>query len=250
MMDGAKAAMNAYDEPSLQKNPAYQYAAVRNILYTKGKTIEMLVNYEPHLQYFSEWWKQLFGESEGKDQSGIFPTSANFTTDLHSLGQYIQEGRRDLFETVLHVQHPKHDITVEEDEQNIDGLNYLSGKTIHEINTKAYEGTILAHTDGGVPNLVVEISRLDAYTFGYLVYFFEKACAMSGYLLGVNPFDQPGVEAYKKNMFALLGKPGFEQEKDALEKKDYKIRIDVYFSKNRGIVCIVRLSRIPPVSKA
>ncbi|TXL58154.1 glucose-6-phosphate isomerase [Cerasibacillus terrae] len=219
MMDGAKAAMNAYDEPSLQKNPAYQYAAVRNILYTKGKTIEMLVNYEPHLQYFSEWWKQLFGESEGKDQSGIFPTSANFTTDLHSLGQYIQEGRRDLFETVLHVQHPKHDITVEEDEQNIDGLNYLSGKTIHEINTKAYEGTILAHTDGGVPNLVVEIPRLDAYTFGYLVYFFEKACAMSGYLLGVNPFDQPGVEAYKKNMFALLGKPGFEQEKDALEKR-------------------------------
>ncbi|WP_414648415.1 glucose-6-phosphate isomerase [Cerasibacillus sp.] len=219
MMEGAAAARQSYSEPSLAKNEAYQYAAVRNILYNKGKTIEMLVNYEPHLHYFAEWWKQLFGESEGKDQKGIFPTSAHFTTDLHSLGQYIQEGRRDLFETVLHVNKPKHDVTVPSDEQDLDGLNYLAGKTIHDINHKAYEGTLLAHTDGNVPNLVVEISELTPYTFGYLVYFFEKACAMSGYLLGVNPFDQPGVEAYKKNMFALLGKPGFEAEKAKLEKR-------------------------------
>lgn len=219
MMQGAKVAMDVLSEPTLEKNPAYQYAAVRNVLYNKGKTIEMLINYEPHLQYFAEWWKQLFGESEGKDQKGIFPTSANFTTDLHSLGQYIQEGRRDLFETVLHVNQSKKDITIEEDENNADGLNYLAGKTLHEINDKAYQGTLLAHTDGGVPNLVVNIPTLDAYTFGYLVYFFEKSCAMSGYLLGVNPFDQPGVEAYKKNMFALLGKPGFEKDKEALEKR-------------------------------
>ena len=219
MINGASDAMNDLLEPSLEKNPAYQYAAVRNILYNKGKTIEMLINYEPHLQYFSEWWKQLFGESEGKDQKGIFPTSANFSTDLHSLGQYIQEGRRDLFETVLHVNESKNNITIEDDEGNADGLNYLSGKTLHEINDKAYQGTLLAHTDGGVPNLVVKIPKLDAYTFGYLVYFFEKACAVSGYLLGVNPFDQPGVEAYKKNMFALLGKPGFEKDKEKLEKR-------------------------------
>ncbi|GEN29767.1 glucose-6-phosphate isomerase [Cerasibacillus quisquiliarum] len=219
IMAGAEAARQAYLEPSLGKNEAYQYAAVRNILYNKGKTIEMLVNYEPQLHYFAEWWKQLFGESEGKDQKGIFPTSAHFTTDLHSLGQYIQEGRRNLFETVLQVSKPKHDVIVPSDEQDLDGLNYLAGKTIHDINHKAYEGTLLAHTDGGVPNLVVEISELTPYTFGYLVYFFEKACAMSGYLLGVNPFDQPGVEAYKKNMFALLGKPGFEAEKTALEKR-------------------------------
>lgn len=219
MMEGAKEAMNDLSEPSLAKNPAYQYAAVRNVLYSKGKTIEMLINYEPHLQYFAEWWKQLFGESEGKDQKGIFPTSANFSTDLHSLGQYIQEGRRDLFETVLHVNESRSKITVGSDDSDADGLNYLAGKTLHEINDKAYQGTLLAHTDGGVPNLVVEIPKLDAYTFGYLVYFFEKACAASGYLLGVNPFDQPGVEAYKKNMFALLGKPGFEKDKEELEKR-------------------------------
>ncbi|WP_308418984.1 glucose-6-phosphate isomerase [Virgibacillus oceani] len=219
MMRGAAAAMNDFAEPALEKNAAYQYAAVRNVLYSKGKTIEMLINYEPQLQYFAEWWKQLFGESEGKDQKGIFPASANFTTDLHSLGQYIQDGRRDLFETVLRVTSSNKKMTLEEDKQNSDGLNYLAGKTIHEINDKAYQGTLLAHTDGGVPNLVVEVPALDAYTFGYLVYFFEKACAMSGYLLGVNPFDQPGVEAYKKNMFALLGKPGFEAEKEALEKR-------------------------------
>ncbi|WP_047983660.1 glucose-6-phosphate isomerase [Ornithinibacillus californiensis] len=219
MMQGAADALVDFSEPSMEKNIAYQYAAVRNVLYNKGKTIEMLVNYEPALQYFSEWWKQLYGESEGKDQKGIYPTSANFSTDLHSLGQYIQDGRRDLFETVLHVNQSKLDLTLEEEENNSDGLNYLAGKTIHEINDKAYQGTLLAHTDGGVPNLIINVPALDAYTFGYLVYFFEKACALSGYLLGVNPFDQPGVEAYKKNMFALLGKPGFEVEKEELEKR-------------------------------
>lgn len=219
MMNGAKDAMYDFSEAQLANNPAYQYAAIRNILYNKGKTIEMLINYEPHLQYFAEWWKQLFGESEGKDQKGIFPSSANFTTDLHSLGQYIQDGRRDLFETVLFVNNAKQELTLEEDEQNLDGLNYLAGKTISEINKKAYQGTLLAHTDGNVPNLVVELPELNAYTFGYIVYFFEKACAISGYLLGVNPFDQPGVEAYKKNMFALLGKEGFEKEKKELEKR-------------------------------
>lgn len=219
MMHGAQAAMNDSADPVVSRNPAYQYAAVRNILYNKGKTIEMLVNYEPHLQYVGEWWKQLFGESEGKDQKGIFPASANFTTDLHSMGQYIQDGRRDLFETVLHVNTPRKEMTVEPDETNSDGLHYLAGKTIQEINDKAYQGTLLAHTDGGVPNLIIELPTLDAYTFGYMVYFFEKACAISGYLLGVNPFDQPGVEAYKKNMFALLGKPGFEHEKEVLEQR-------------------------------
>ncbi|SDC46991.1 glucose-6-phosphate isomerase [Pelagirhabdus alkalitolerans] len=219
MMQGAKKAQVDLSERDIEKNPAYQYAAVRNVLYNKGKTIEMLINYEPALQYFSEWWKQLFGESEGKDFKGIYPSSANFSTDLHSLGQYVQEGRRDLFETVLHVEKPKHDITLEEDAQNLDGLNYLAGETVDFVNEKAYQGTMLAHTDGQVPNLIVHLPELDAYTFGYLVYFFEKACAISGYLLGVNPFDQPGVEAYKKNMFALLGKPGFEKEKEELEKR-------------------------------
>jgi len=219
ILNGAKDAMNDFSKPELAENPAYQYAVVRNILYNKGKVTELLINYEPGLQYFAEWWKQLFGESEGKDQKGIYPSSANFTTDLHSLGQYIQEGRRNIFETVLHVNKSKKDLTLEADENNSDGLNYLAGKTLQEINDKAFQGTMLAHTDGDVPNLIVEIPELDAYTFGYLVYFFEKACAMSGYLLGVNPFDQPGVEAYKKNMFALLGKPGFEEEKEALEKK-------------------------------
>ncbi len=219
MMQGAKDAQNDLNESDLDKNPAYQYAAVRNIFYNKGKTIEMLINYEPALQYFSEWWKQLFGESEGKDQKGIFPASANFSTDLHSLGQYVQDGRRDLFETVLHVEEPKSDVEIKEDEQNLDGLNYLAGKTVDFVNEKAYQGTMIAHTDGQVPNLVLHVPKLDAYTFGYLVYFFEKACAISGYLLGVNPFDQPGVEAYKKNMFALLGKPGFEEQKEELEKR-------------------------------
>jgi glucose-6-phosphate isomerase len=219
MMKGAQLAKKELEGSSLDENPAYQYAAVRNILYGKGKTTELLVNYEPKFHYFSEWWKQLFGESDGKDGKGIFPASANFSTDLHSLGQYIQDGRRNLFETVLHVQEANREVVMEEETNDTDGLNYLTGKTMHEINDMAFQGTLLAHTDGDVPNLIIDIPKLNAYTFGYLVYFFEKACAMSGYLLGVNPFDQPGVEAYKKNMFALLGKPGFEEEQEALRKK-------------------------------
>lgn len=219
MMDGAAKAREDFGQSELSENPAYQYAAVRNVLYNKGKTIEMLINYEPGLQYFAEWWKQLFGESEGKDQKGIYPSSANFSTDLHSLGQYVQEGRRDIFETVVKVQEARHELVIEEADSDLDGLNYLAGQTIDFVNNKAFEGTLLAHTDGGVPNLIVEIPAMDAYTFGYLVYFFEKACAVSGYLLGVNPFDQPGVEAYKVNMFALLGKPGFEEKKAELEKR-------------------------------
>ncbi|RFU63735.1 glucose-6-phosphate isomerase [Peribacillus glennii] len=219
MMEGAAAAREDFSKSELSENQAYQYAAVRNVLYNKGKTIEMLINYEPGLQYFAEWWKQLFGESEGKDQKGIYPSSANFSTDLHSLGQYVQEGRRDLFETVIKVENARHALTIEEENNDLDGLNYLAGQTVDFVNNKAFEGTLLAHTDGGVPNLIVSIPAMDAYTFGYLVYFFEKACAMSGYLLGVNPFDQPGVEAYKVNMFALLGKPGFEEKKAELEKR-------------------------------
>lgn len=219
IMAGARQAMEDFSHPELEKNIAYQYAAIRNILYNKGKTVELLINYEPGLQYFAEWWKQLFGESEGKDGKGIYPSSANFSTDLHSLGQYIQEGRRDLFETVLHVESPRHELVIEAEANDLDGLNYLAGKTVDFVNKKAFEGTLLAHTDGDVPNLVVKIPKMDEYTFGYLVYFFEKACAMSGYLLGVNPFDQPGVEAYKRNMFALLGKPGFEEKKKELEKR-------------------------------
>lgn len=219
MMKGALDASKDFATSELEDNPAYQYAVVRNVLYNKGKTIEMLINYEPALQYFAEWWKQLFGESEGKDEKGIYPSSANYSTDLHSLGQYVQEGRRDLFETVLNVEKPKHELTIEEADNDLDGLNYLAGKTVDFVNKKAFQGTMLAHTDGNVPNLIVNIPELNAYTFGYLVYFFEKACAMSGYLLGVNPFDQPGVEAYKVNMFALLGKPGFEEKKAELEKR-------------------------------
>jgi glucose-6-phosphate isomerase len=219
IMKGAAEAQEDFSHSELEENAAYQYAAVRNALYNKGKTIEMLINYEPGLQYFSEWWKQLFGESEGKDQKGIYPSSANFSTDLHSLGQYIQEGRRDLFETVIKVEKPRHELKIEAVENDLDGLNYLAGETIDFVNNKALQGTMLAHTDGGVPNLIVSIPTLDEFTFGYLAYFFEKACAMSGYLLGVNPFDQPGVEAYKVNMFALLGKPGFEEKKAELEKR-------------------------------
>ncbi|MFS0780369.1 glucose-6-phosphate isomerase [Bacillus sp. 1P06AnD] len=219
MMEGAQAAQSDFSNPNLEENSAYQYAAVRNVLYNKGYTIEMLINYEPGLQYFSEWWKQLFGESEGKDQKGIYPSSANFSTDLHSLGQYVQEGRRDLFETIIKVDKARHELVIEEEENDGDGLNYLAGQTVDFVNNKAFEGTLLAHTDGGVPNLIVNIPAMDAYTFGYVVYFFEKACAVSGYLLGVNPFDQPGVEAYKVNMFALLGKPGFEEKKAELEKR-------------------------------
>ncbi len=219
MMQGAADAREMYMSADLKENECYQYAAIRNILLQKGKTIEMLVNYEPELQYFIEWWKQLYGESEGKDKKGIFPAGASFSTDLHSMGQYIQDGRRQLFETVLYVKNSKTDIEMTTDKDNVDGLNFLAGKTMDFVNKKAFEGTLLAHTDGGVPNLIVELESLDEYTFGQLVYFFEKACGISGYLLGVNPFNQPGVESYKKNMFALLGKPGYEADKEALEAR-------------------------------
>ena len=218
MMQGAKDAREAYTKP-YDENPCYLYAAIRNILRCKGKSIELMVNYEPCFIYFSEWWKQLYGESEGKDQKGIFPASVSFSTDLHSMGQYIQDGARILFETVLNVEKPKKDLEFPFEEENIDGLNFLAGKTVDTVNTKAFQGTILAHTDGGAPNMVINIPEITPYYFGNLVYFFEKACAISGYMLGVNPFDQPGVEAYKKNMFALLGKPGYEQEKAALEAR-------------------------------
>ncbi len=219
LMAGARDAMDIYSDDDVCENDCYMYAAIRNILHRKGKNIEMLVNYEPELQYFIEWWKQLYGESEGKNQKGIFPAGASFSTDLHSMGQYIQDGLRNLFETVLYVENSKEDIVVGIDPENVDGLNFLSGKTVDFVNKKAFEGTLLAHTDGGVPNLVVRIKALDEYTMGQLFYFFEKACGISGYMLGVNPFNQPGVESYKRNMFALLGKPGYEAEKEALEKR-------------------------------
>ena len=219
MMQGAKDAMVLYNNPDLAENECYQYAAVRNALLRKGKSVEMMINFEPALHFFSEWWKQLYGESEGKDNKGIFPAAADFSTDLHSMGQYIQEGQRFLFETAIRVENPKKNIVIEATEDNIDGLNFLSGKTLDFVNKMAAEGTCLAHTDGGVPNLSVTVPELSPYYFGQLVYFFEKACGISGYLLGVNPFDQPGVEAYKKNMFALLGKPGYESQKEELEKR-------------------------------
>lgn len=207
IMDGAVSAFEDLSDKSLMDNPAYNYAVLRNILYEKGKTVEILVNYEPRLTYFGEWFKQLFGESEGKEGKGIFPTSLNFTTDLHSMGQYIQEGRKNLFETVINIENIEKNIEVRKNKDNLDGLNYLSGKTLDYINNKAMEGTIEAHVEGSVSNIKINIPELSPYYFGYMVYFFEKACAMSGYILGVNPFDQPGVEAYKKNMFKLLGKP-------------------------------------------
>ncbi|MCO7176029.1 glucose-6-phosphate isomerase [Sporolactobacillus kofuensis] len=219
LMSGARDAQNDFSEPELSKNLAYQYAAVRNVLYNKGKTVEMLVNFEPHLHYFSEWWKQLFGESEGKDFKGLYPSSADFSTDLHSLGQFVQEGRRVMFETAVLVEEPRKNVTIKAEKENLDNLNFLADKTMDFVNKKAAEGVRLAHTDGQVPQLVVTIPELTAYHFGYLIYFFEKAVAVSGYLLGVNPFNQPGVEAYKKNMFALLGKPGYESEKATLEAR-------------------------------
>ncbi len=207
LMAGAYSGQIEYSVKDLRDNISYQYAAIRNILYRKGKDIEILVNYEPTLHYLSEWWKQLFGESEGKDGKGIYPTSVNFTTDLHSMGQFIQEGRRNLFETTINVEKPNRDIVIKEDKNNTDGLNYLAGKTVDLVNKKAFEGTLMAHVKGQVPNLIVNVPELNEYYFGKLIYFFEKACAISGYLLGVNPFNQPGVEEYKKNMFRLLGKP-------------------------------------------
>ena len=218
MLKGAQDAMEEYKKP-YEENDCLKYAALRNILLRKGKTTEIMVNYEPCMQYFSEWWKQLFGESEGKDGKGLFPASVNFSTDLHSMGQYIQDGARMIFETVLKVDEPANDIVIDEVEGNIDGLNFLAGKGVNYVNSKAFEGTLLAHTDGNVPNIVINVPKIDAYHFGNLVYFFEKACGVSGYVLGVNPFNQPGVEAYKKNMFALLGKPGYEDMKKDLEEQ-------------------------------
>ena len=209
-MEGARNAQERFDDPDLKYNECYQYAVIRNILYNKmNKTTEILVNYEPKMHYFTEWWKQLYGESEGKENKGIFPAGVDFTTDLHSMGQYIQEGRRDLFETVINVKTPKNDIVINPDDDNLDGLNYLAGKTMDYVNKKAMEGTIKAHVDGDVPNVMIEMNKLDEKNLGELIYFFEKACAMSGMILGVNPFNQPGVEKYKKNMFHLLEKPGY-----------------------------------------
>lgn len=219
VMAGAAQATEQYNHPQLLDNHCYQYAALRNILYQQGKTIELLAYYEPALYYFSEWWKQLFGESEGKDHKGIFPASVQFSTDLHSIGQYIQQGRRHLFETVINVEKPVVDMTIPQEQQNLDGLNYLAEQQLDYVNKQAFRGALLAHTDGGVPNLVLNVPEISPFYYGQLVYFFEKACAISGYLLGVNPFDQPGVEEYKKNMFALLGKPGYEKQREALLKR-------------------------------
>lgn len=219
MMQGALDSYNYYKEEDVEKNDALKYALVRNVLYRNGKKIEMLVNYEPKLNYFSEWWKQLYGESEGKDGKGIWITSASFSTDLHSLGQMIQDGERTLFETVINVENPEDDIIIKSDKDNLDGLNFLAGKSMDYVNKMAMSGTMLAHVDGGVPNMRVTIPNISAYTYGYMVYFFELACGVSAYTLGVNPFNQPGVESYKKNMFALLGKPGYEKMKDELLAK-------------------------------
>ena len=209
LMEGAKIAQDRYNDPNLKYNECYQYAVARNILYKQDKTTEILVNYEPKMHYFTEWWKQLFGESEGKDNKGIFPAGVDNTTDLHSMGQYIQQGRRNLFETVVYVEEPKSDITINPDDDNLDGLNYLAGKTLDFVNKKAMEATVQAHVSGEVPNILVKMNKLDEENLGEVMYFFEKACAMSGSILGINPFDQPGVEEYKKNMFKLLKKPGY-----------------------------------------
>lgn len=219
LMEGA-ASMREYclNNP-YESNDALQYAAVRNILHRKGKSIELLVNYEPALHYVSEWWKQLYGESEGKDQKGIYPASVDFTTDLHSMGQFVQDGSRIMFETVLNLENSPEEIVLEAEDEDLDGLNYLAGKTMDFVNKSAMKGTLLAHIDGGVPNLMVNIPEQNEFFLGELFYFFEFACGVSGYLLGVNPFDQPGVESYKKNMFALLGKPGFEAQREELLKR-------------------------------
>ncbi len=219
LMKGAADARADYKDTDLSKNSPYQYAALRNILYRKGYTTEIVENYEPNLRMFSEWCKQLMGESEGKDQKGIYPSSANFTTDLHSLGQYIQEGLRNLFETVIRVEKPSHDVKIPNDDKNLDQLNFLAGKSLNYVNDRAYEGVVLAHTDGGVPVMTVNIPDQSAHTLGYLIYFFELAIGISGYLNGINPFNQPGVEAYKRNMFGLLNKPGYENLHDDLVKR-------------------------------
>lgn len=219
LMSGAAAAMAEYNEPDMYKNDCYLYAALRNAFYRKGKAVELLVSYEPRFTMMAEWFKQLFGESEGKDNKGLFPASVTFSTDLHSMGQFIQDGSRVMFETVVTFGESDKDITIEAESDDGDGLNFLAGKTMSFVNSKAFEGTVLAHTDGGVPNLVINVDKPDEENLGRLIYFFEKACAISGYMLGVNPFDQPGVESYKKNMFALLGKPGYEEQKATLEAR-------------------------------
>lgn len=211
LMAGAKTAQDDYLEGDVKYNQCFKYAVARNILYKKDKNIEILANYEPKLHYFTEWWKQLYGESEGKEHKGIFPAGVDLTTDLHSMGQYIQDGKRDLFETVINVEESKSDIKIKKDEDNLDGLNFLAGKTMDYVNKQAMLGTIEAHVSGGVPNIIINIKKLNEETIGELIYFFELACAISGNILGINPFDQPGVEAYKKNMFRLLGKPGYEK---------------------------------------
>jgi len=211
--------MRTFATADFDSNPAMRYAAIRNALLRKGKTTEILVGYEPYMLMLNEWWKQLYGESEGKDNKGLFPASVIFSTDLHSLGQYVQEGQRNLFETVISVKDPGAEFVIPNDPANVDGLNFISGKQLDYVNKTAMTATLIAHNDGGVPNMLIELSDRSAASLGYLIYFFEFACAVSGYILGVNPFDQPGVEAYKKNMFALLGKPGYENMKSALEAR-------------------------------
>ena len=219
LMEGAASAREQALNSEFAQNPALQYAAIRNILHRKGKSVEVLANYEPALHYVSEWWKQLYGESEGKDQKGIFPASVDLTTDLHSMGQFIQDGSRIMYETVMCVENSRSEVVLQEEPVDLDGLNYLAGKTVDFVNKSAMNGTILAHTDGNVPNLLVTIPAQDEYSLGQLFYFFEFACGVSGYISGVNPFNQPGVESYKRNMFALLGKPGFEKEREELLKR-------------------------------
>lgn len=218
LMAGAREAQNDY-KAEFKNNDCYKYAAVRNLLLRDGKAIELLINYEPKVHFVAEWWKQLFGESEGKDGKGLFPASVDLSTDLHSMGQYIQDGQRILFETLIDVVSPDADVVIPFDEADLDGLNYIAGKGMNFVNQKAMEGTQLAHVDGGVPNIRIAVPKMDAFNLGYLFYFFEKACGVSGYLLDVNPFNQPGVEAYKKNMFALLGKAGYEKEAEVLNKR-------------------------------
>lgn len=219
LMEGARSGRKRALEAKFSDNDALQYAALRNILLRKGKTVEVLANYEPSVHFVSEWWKQLYGESEGKDQKGIFPASVDLTTDLHSMGQYIQDGARILFETVINIETSKEEIILEKEPVDLDGLNYLAGKSVDFVNKNAMNGTILAHTDGQVPNLMINIPEINEFYLGELLYFFEFACGVSGYILGVNPFDQPGVESYKKNMFALLGKPGYEEQRELLLKR-------------------------------
>ena len=219
LMEGAAKAREELVSTDLSKNDCYKYAAIRNILYRKGKSVELLVSYEPSFTMMNEWWKQLYGESEGKDNKGLFPASVVFSTDLHSMGQFIQDGARIMFETVVQIEKPKYELTIDADPENVDGLNFLAGKTVDFVNKKAFEGTVLAHTDGKVPNVVLSIPEVNETELGYLIYFFEKACAISGYTMCLNPFNQPGVESYKKNMFALLGKPGYEDQKEVLEAR-------------------------------